>query len=556
MEDIFEDGDLECVKELLNPAEAVIGGKDMLCYEMREERVKMWNGVWANYKKYLAGECKRFLPDLDRAYKSKFEVALLLLARCFKQNGEKFPPAEMFMDKEIDAFSELEKYEVFEIYTKNDLKKKIIGRDESLLALFRNYYLYMDKWMDEVLEDSNVKLGIRYYMKQKWEKYKKKLNEALSELITELDWFRVLVSQWEKEAENYASMKAEDIRAKVMEEATRAIEEERKKVETAIKEVEKRVKEAEERAEKERKKAEVAIKEVEERAKELEMKEKAIRKAMEEIRGAKSEGSRFVELGRVKQYEMNFIGRIERKLGKEIELFGKKFKVEYRECETVDTSVYAGRRGFVVFGEVEVKNLPENRYIDAEIVEKKLIGEKKRFRFKAIFVARVERYVDRGFDTDPMTLEEVNAYLVKARDEAKRLGYTVVLCLASPTGFSDEVLKHLNSDEFYRNFMSRYLSVVLVDVERNFVVFNRHDEVAKEFSKFCEMEMDVEKKERIKKCVEGLMEGRDWVVLEDALKCGDESIARAVFYELAGERGWNVRYVEGVGLVLMRCQDG
>ena len=45
---------------------------------------------------------------------------------------------------------------------------------------------------------------------------------------------------------------------------------------------------------------------------------------------------------------------------------------------------------------------------------------------------------------------------------------------------------------------------------------------------------------------------KDWVTFKDALSCGNEAIVKAVFYELAEEKEWKVKYVEGVGLVLMK----
>ena len=47
--------------------------------------------------------------------------------------------------------------------------------------------------VEEVLDDPSFKLPLRYYLKNKWEGYKGKINEAIRSLITELDWFGNLI---------------------------------------------------------------------------------------------------------------------------------------------------------------------------------------------------------------------------------------------------------------------------------------------------------------------------------------------------------------------------
>jgi len=476
---MFEEGKIECVERLLKPAKKVLKLGKEINYDPFEKRIGLWNEIRENYENYLDGSCGSFLPDLDHHFRSQFEVSLLVLASSFRCNKEDFKAAERFSDREIEVYEKINRYNVFEIINVDDIKKKIVSKDKELLRLFEDYYVYMDRWVEEVLGDPSFKLPLRYYLKNKWEGYKKKINEAIRSLITELDWFGNLISEWKREVRE---------------------------------------------------------------------KEEKIRKIFEELRGKErvEKGSRFVEVEEAKQYELNFIGRIERKLDKEIEIFGKKFKVEdvkeYREVESVK---------FGVLGDKDTKNLPENRYIEVKLVEKKLLGSKRRYTLKAVFASRIDKYAEYGFDTDPLELKDVNIYMTEARDKAKLEGYTVVLCLASPTGFEDAVKEHVSGDEFHKNFLSKYLSICLLDLETGKLIYNPHDEVAKEFAKICEIEIDAEKKSRVKRCVEGMIE-KDWVTFKDALACGNEAIVKAVFYELAEEKGWKVKYVEGVGLVLMK----
>ena len=280
------------------------------------------------------------------------------------------------------------------------------------------------------------------------------------------------------------------------------------------------------------------------------MKELSVNKAF-----AEGKGSRYVKLEEVKQYELNFIGRLEHKLGDTVTFSGKTYKIEnLNEIKQEDTS----RLGKIHrLSERDLKNLPENRSLVGKLTEKKLLGKKQRYNLKALFYSRVEKYAKAGYDTDPLELKDLNACLVDSRDEAKGKGECVLLCLASPTGFETTVDRHISSEDFHRNFLSRYLSVCLLDLETGKQLYNPNDEVAKEFAKLCELETDREKSEKLKISVRKTIENglllKDFVVLGDIAKSlGNDAAVKPAFYEYADEKGLNVKFVEDVGLVMMK----
>jgi len=531
---VFDDGDVKCVENLLKPARKTLKLGLGVASVPYEKRIEIWSEIRENLDRYLDEECGRFLQDLDIHFQSQFYAALLTLAWSFKRNGEDFEAAEMFSEREIGAIEKIERYNVFEILTVEDIMKKIVNKDEDLLGLFRDYYVEMDVWIDSAINDPGMKLPVRSYLKWKWGIYKGKINEALSKAISELDWFRKLVSKWEREAEKLAIAKAEEVRAEVESKAAEEIGRERERIEEL------------------QAKIDEAYRMMEEREEEIRAKEEEIRRVIEEIRAMKEKtekGTRFVGVGSARNMELNFIGRIERKIGSEITILGRNFKVEsVREGSEVDTSAYLGK-----LSSKEVKNLPENRFLEISLVEKKLLGSKMRMTLKAVFSSRVERYAEYGFDTDPLELTDVNAHIVDARDYAKARGERVVLCIASPTGFSSDVLKHINSEDFHLNFTSKLVSLCLLDLETGELVYNQADEVIKELIPIFRLERDEELIAKMKKCVEEMMKN-GYVVFEKALSfCnGEESVLKAAFYELEREKGFRVRYIEGVGLVLMK----
>ena len=268
--------------------------------------------------------------------------------------------------------------------------------------------------------------------------------------------------------------------------------------------------------------------EIKKKERELREAEEKIKKELEKLRFVKAveKGSRYVTAKDVKALKLTFIGRLETKLGREIRLFGKKFKVSV----TIE------------------KNGIRARLKEDKGKIGKILGGEEEFEFKAIFVSREDRLEELGIDTDPLTLEEVIPFV----ENEMRLGERVVLCIASPTGFERRVKEFVNGEEFHKNFLSKRLSLCLLDVETGEIIYNKFDSIAKEFAKVCEMEMDEEKIEKAVRCVLAKLEGRNWIVLEDALDCGDKEIVKIAFYRIADEKGWIVKYVEDVGLVLMK----
>lgn len=314
------DGDIECAKRLVNPAKKVINKGSSVAYEPFEKRVQLWNEIKQNLDSYEDGECGKLLDDLDRHYRSSFDVALLVLARSFKMKDEDFPQSQIFSDEELGIYERIEKYNVFEIISKDDIKKKVIAKDNNFLDLLEEYYVHMDEWVDETIDNSDMRLTLRYYLKKKWGEYKQKINQAVNELNREYDWLGTLINEWKIKAE----AQIEQITG--------------------------------------------------EKDDELHEKEQDMQKVIDEIKGMKEnieKGSRFVEIGEAKFYEHNFIGRTKNKLHGKIEFSGQKYKVEdIKEYSEVDISKYLDK-----LSEKDIKNLPENKYVTAKLIPKKIFGK-------------------------------------------------------------------------------------------------------------------------------------------------------------------------------------
>jgi len=603
---LFAEGNIECVEKLLKPAKRVLKVGMPVKHDAFERRVDLWNKIRMNYDSYLDEECGTFLKDLDQHFCSLFDGALLVLAASFRENGEFFGAANIFSAEEVALYRKIERYNLFEILSADDIRKKLLQKDDKVLELLRDYYVSMDSWVSEQLDNPSLRLTLRYYLKKKWDSYKEKLNMAVSSSVLELDWLKSLIKSWESATdakveastrelgaekervdaerelaeaeleklgtekalteESLRQAEAEKARANEQiqdlsseKEATesrfREMQAERSGSEEQIKALESEKAKFEEQVAALAAEKELAVKQALEIASEKARVEAKFRQLSEEKALMEGKGSRYVKLEEVKQYELNFIGRVEHKLGNSVTLAGKNYKVDSpREVKHVDTSRFAESFGL---SERDLKNLPENRALLASFVEKKLLGKKQRYDLKALFSARVEKYAESGYDTDPLELKDVNAYLVDARDEAREKGESALLCLASPTGFEAAVGSYISSDDFHRNFLSKYLSVCLLDLETGKQLYNPQDALAKEFAGICEMETETEKSEKLKlevrKAIEDGLLVKDYVVFGDLMKSfGDTPALKSLFYDYADDRNLKIQFVEDVGLVLMR----
>ena len=555
---MFKEGDIECTNKLLLPAKRVLKAGPQIRYEAFERRVELWNQIRTNFDRYQDGECGTFLRDLDSHYRSQFDAALVALAVSVKANGESFDAVRIFSDEELGLYERVERYNVFELLTVNDIKKRLIRQDENLLSLLHDYYIEMDSWVDASLENTEIRLTLRGYLKKRWGGYKGKANAAVAEAVTELDWLGGLIATWKDEAQSREKSVRSEVEAEKEAQSRRL-----KEKEAILRDQEREVIRREEEAQG----TMASARKIEEDARaardNLVVQEQAIRVAEEVLtsreqrieaamRALKNGGdggrSRYVNAGEAKQYELTFIGRMERKIGDSPVIGGRAFYVEGIEENRGTFAGYAGEAK---------KILPENRSLTIRLVEKRLLGRKKQYVFDARYASRIERYADLGYDCDPLALADVTVMLAEMQDRARSAGVVTVLCLASPTGFEQRVRDFIDSDEFHRNFISKYLSVLLLDLETGNLIFNPADETAQAFSEICKLEIDSEAKAKVRRDVERAMRDalklRDHVVFDDIQKAlGNESLVKPAFYDCAAEMGGEVQFVEGVGLVMMR----
>jgi hypothetical protein len=276
------------------------------------------------------------------------------------------------------------------------------------------------------------------------------------------------------------------------------------------------------------------------------------------------EVKRFVTSDVAKIQELNYIGRFDIKMNelpktiydpierRERKITRWSYRYKFDDADKILSTLK------VDYDEV-TGTLPLNlrsRYVVAEKRYKLFGKEETRVIIEAAVLGHVRDYAENGFDTRSVTLSELLSVLTGYINRAEPGNYFHVLGIASATGFDENVLTHVNSGEFHKNFVSRYVSVCLVDLETGEVFYNESDERIRAYIDLFKPVFDEEKVRAIKAYVIARLELKGFTVLDrvvaEATEGGEEGrrFAKKVFYALDKEGMGEVRYDKEFGVVI------
>ncbi|MFQ5976066.1 MAG: hypothetical protein ACE5J5_07115 [Candidatus Hydrothermarchaeales archaeon] len=538
---ILSSGNFDCLKELLRPAKKALKNDiETLLVEAVEDRVQLWNQIQENLDRYDNGECGDFSKDIDQDTISQFTMAQLKLAVTFHINNEEVAGVEKFTAKEIELVDLLEDFNSFDIKRKEDILKEIHNKDEGTLGYIKRYGREMEGGLERIINDTRIKLPVRLAFKKTFSERAEKLDAAVGECI------RLFGAGWlEKEADVHIEKEVRKAAEEIEDKSKEMLSGKMDELEQASKGIEE-------------KEDGLRIKEAT-----IDAKDREVQERLDQIRAA-MEGAgdnRFVTRSEAKMAELNYIGRFDEKMAKtSIKFFNP---VENRWCsvrswdehekgdEKDKIEVYHG-----VLSREEIENeMPSNKASKYSLMKKTLRiikTSQKRVSVEARVWNHLDSFAKVGLDSKSMTTDELAGLLENAVDAAELGSYFHVIAVASPTGFSDSVISYVASEEFHRNFVSKHVSICLVDLETGGLYYNMLDDKLKPFIKIFEKEFDNEKVEKCKNFIKKRFETVDYVVLDDVVKEGfNREIVKKAFYELEKE-SFRVRYIEGVGLVVER----
>jgi hypothetical protein len=197
---------------------------------------------------------------------------------------------------------------------------------------------------------------------------------------------------------------------------------------------------------------------------------------------------------------------------------------------------------------------PRSVYV-VEARKYRVFGEKvKKVVVEAVSFSHLDEHTEYGFDTRRVGLSEFLSILGGSIPDAELGQYLHVIGVASPTGWDERVVSEIQSEEFAHNYVSRFVSVCLVDSVTGEVFYNPADERIAAFVEFFKPEFDRERVERVRRFVLDAFLVKDYVLFEDAVSESGEvrDIVHRAFAGLVDAGGYRMRWIEDVGAVVER----
>ncbi len=167
--------------------------------------------------------------------------------------------------------------------------------------------------------------------------------------------------------------------------------------------------------------------------------------------------------------------------------------------------------------------------------------------------ANMEKMVRDGFDTLPLTLADLNAWIEKLIEQPARSGNFRLVLLASATGWEPRVLEALSGAV---PFSHRLALLYLFDLGSNTLLFNNADAAARRYAELFRPMLPDEETAQVIHVIIDLMGAHDSLRLEDAcssLPYPAEKVNQA-FNAMAAGGDYILTEIKGLGTTLVRRQ--
>ena len=258
---------------------------------------------------------------------------------------------------------------------------------------------------------------------------------------------------------------------------------------------------------------------------------------------------RFITKEDAKLCELNMIARFDTKmqdfpLNVHSPIDDKKYEIRSWDQES-----------HVRFTEGSSSDTPSNARSQYVIAERKhgFFGEKiKKIVVEAVELSHVKEFEEYGFDTRRANLSEFLGLITRFIDSAEIGKYFHVIGISSPTGWDERVKDAIASTDFAQSYVSRYVSICLVDSVTGEVIYNQADERIKGFVEFFEPQFDGERIEKVKNLIINGLTKKDYVVYEDIAEETHEErkFLNKAFHDIDKEKKGKLRHIKNVGLVI------
>lgn len=569
--------------------------KDLIEIETKsvEERLKIYNYL-KQLRSYYETNCISNLSFTEKARRlGYFDLALIKYSYTLKDQGL----AKEFTDDEYTAFAKLDEFLNIDYVTPEEIATELFNRSGSIYDIIRRWYdeeMYeYDKLIDPkgkkirqtlatalrnvyILRFEKIKKGIIEYFNKdpgaprvlfhNYEDVIRKEYEAEMERLKIEENNKKIVEEkvgsLEKQLESLLEEKqrveqylaqlgisgGKDLIDKIavaigsfqqtireLENDKRRLEEEKKKLEDLVKASQSQVKaivDAEiSKYEQTKAKLESQISELQRLVDRLQLEKQELQSRMNEIVNV-SKSPIAIKYDEARIMEVNFIGRFEIKMNS----LPRKFfdPIRREEFEVKNSKSYTVYK----YEEKEVpENFPRNTELTYVVRKNRILRDDLEVIVKAKFLTHIDDLKRTYYDSKRVSLSDILSYLDQAIEEARKGKVFYVIGIASPTGFSDDVKKYVSSDEFFRNFTSYYVSVILVDLLTGEIIYNKMDDRLKSFIDLYEPELEKEKMAKYKEMIKNELLTYGYITLKKATQItgGTELMIKRIFAEIEQE---------------------
>lgn len=629
------------------------------------ERIERYNSLKADeqhLQNEFRRECPEFLTDgeIDRV-RGEIRLARLLIAASFYQE-ESIPTvmAEDFVDTELQAVVDFERYKQFDALSIEQIEERIFRMDGEVYELVTQYTSTQIADMEAVLEDPEVHQDVMERLLDRYEKRREKVRQgffryveahglehmvesieeavravadaaeereqiherrqaSLNELSASLDdglntrtetlesEFAELEAKLASETADRSEVEAtlkriqnhdselSESQAAALSEIDEKIDHSREfeaRLEANISTLEsaheatkeadretvseearelvanelRNLREEREQLEHEREQLEREREQIETARERLDGKQESLESRVENIEqsvgGEESglDGESVVTTGMARLLELDYLGRFDISMGdaKVIETGNDQFHVpdSYWDDRSERRSE---RMRLVDLAEdgADVNQYPANRSSRYEISQSRYLGlsAETEMVIEARVHSHLEAFTANGFDGKPADLDDLLSVVNEAVHEAETREYTYLLGIASPTGWTDQVIDQLTDKDSSHTRFSRHLSVCLIDLQEGTVVYDESDPVIAENAALFEPPIDTE---RVKECVGTVRdEYADDLVTETVLAPDvvtdhgyQKHIVKRAFDRLEADGVGEQLYIDDLGLTL------
>lgn len=170
-------------------------------------------------------------------------------------------------------------------------------------------------------------------------------------------------------------------------------------------------------------------------------------------------------------------------------------------------------------------------------------------------INRIEKMVRDGFDTQPLSREELLSWIEKLIEKPAREGTFQLVLMASTSGWDEAARQVIRGDEGLA-FSHRLALLYLYDMARGELIYNNQDDHTQHYAELFRPVLAIEELKDISLAIKDLMGVHDSITLDEAqhrLAYDAEKISQA-FKKIGEEDDFVLTEMKGLGSTLVKRQ--